>query len=169
MNVEHYLEKISQWRGISISPVCKKCHNYVMKFPCPHCGSDASFQDRSPDEIKPIVPVELQGDFEEPPPPLSSGSPLMSSQVSGGTGPSQPGGVQSPAAIDHQIQSSETITGPPDESFEKLPENMEMIIRSMENKLNRLSSDMQNLLKSQKVIESFLTNINKKLQKLSEK
>jgi len=52
-----------------LSPVCKKCHNYVMKFPCSHCGSDLSMQDRMEGEIKPIVPVEIQGDFDEPPPP----------------------------------------------------------------------------------------------------
>lgn len=163
---------------MQISPVCKKCHNYVMKLPCPHCGSDTSFQDRAADEIKPIVPVELQGDFEEPPSPLSSsGSPLMSSQASGDSGPSQQRQVQSPVAVDHQAQSQaslstqsgETFVGPPDHSTEKLPENMETIIRSMENKLNTLSSEMKSLLKSQKVIERFLTSINKKLLELSEK
>lgn len=149
-----------------------------MKLPCPHCGADTSLLDRSADEIKAIVPVELQGDFEEPPPPLSSsGSPLMSSQASKSSGPSQQGQIQSPVAVDHQSQSqisstpqsNITHTGPPDSSIEKLPEDQETIIRSMENKLNTLSSDMKNLLKSQKVIESFLTNINKKITKLSEK
>ncbi|MHA2247980.1 MAG: hypothetical protein ACXADY_23740 [Candidatus Hodarchaeales archaeon] len=50
-----------------MSPVCRKCKNYVMKFPCSHCGSEESFADRKIDDFKPIVPVELQGDFEEPP------------------------------------------------------------------------------------------------------
>lgn len=149
-----------------------------MKLPCPHCGADTSFQDRTADEIKPIVPVELQGDFEEPPPPLSSsGSPLMSSQASEISGPSPQGQVQSPVAVDHQPQSLSSSTpqsgithsGPPDSSTENLPEDLETIIKLMANKINSLSSDMKNLLKSQKVIESFLTNINKKITKLSEK
>ena len=59
----------SNRRLLFLSPVCKKCHNYVMKFPCSHCGSDLSMQDRIEGEIKPIVPVEIQGNFAEPPPP----------------------------------------------------------------------------------------------------
>jgi len=38
-----------------------------MKLPCSHCGSEKSFADRKIDDFKPIVPIELQGDFEEPP------------------------------------------------------------------------------------------------------
>ena len=38
-----------------------------MNFPCSHCGSAESFADRKTDDFKPIVPVELQGDFEKPP------------------------------------------------------------------------------------------------------
>ncbi|MHA2202525.1 MAG: hypothetical protein ACW991_02440 [Candidatus Hodarchaeales archaeon] len=38
-----------------------------MSFPCSHCGSEESLADRKTDDFKPIVPVELQGDFEEPP------------------------------------------------------------------------------------------------------
>ncbi len=38
-----------------------------MSFPCSHCGSEESFTDRKADDFKPIVPIELQGDFEEPP------------------------------------------------------------------------------------------------------
>ena len=48
-----------------MSPVCKKCRNYVMSFPCPHCGSDQEFTDREPDEIKPIIPLDLQESFQE--------------------------------------------------------------------------------------------------------
>ncbi|UCG00706.1 MAG: hypothetical protein JSW11_13935 [Candidatus Heimdallarchaeota archaeon] len=56
-----------------------------MKFPCPHCGSDESFHDRSADDFKPIVPIELQGNFEEPPPPAttpSSSSTFQSTTIS---------------------------------------------------------------------------------------
>jgi hypothetical protein len=53
-----------------MSPVCKKCRNYVMGFPCPHCGGDQALTDREADEIKPIIPLDLQESFKEPPPPL---------------------------------------------------------------------------------------------------
>ncbi|MHA1966645.1 MAG: hypothetical protein ACW964_02470 [Candidatus Hodarchaeales archaeon] len=38
-----------------------------MKFPCSHCGSAESFADRKTNDFKAIVPIDLQGDFEEPP------------------------------------------------------------------------------------------------------
>ncbi len=57
---------------ITISPVCKKCRNYVMKFPCPHCGGELEFTDRKIDEIKPIIPLDLQETFKEPPEPRST-------------------------------------------------------------------------------------------------
>ncbi|MFW9902802.1 MAG: hypothetical protein ACFFFH_00600 [Candidatus Thorarchaeota archaeon] len=52
-----------------MSPVCKKCRNYVMGFPCPHCGGDQALTDREADEIRPIIPLDLQESFKEPPPP----------------------------------------------------------------------------------------------------
>jgi hypothetical protein len=50
-----------------MSPVCKKCKNYVMALPCPHCGGDQAFTERTPNEIKPIIPLDLQETFQEPP------------------------------------------------------------------------------------------------------
>ncbi|MFX1505726.1 MAG: hypothetical protein ACFFDC_06380 [Promethearchaeota archaeon] len=55
-----------------MSPVCKKCRNYVMGFPCPHCGGDQALTDREADEIRPIIPLDLQESFKEPPPPLDT-------------------------------------------------------------------------------------------------
>lgn len=48
-----------------------------MSFPCSHCGSEESFADRKSDEFKPIIPVELQGDFEEPPGFISDPSMMV--------------------------------------------------------------------------------------------
>ncbi len=45
-----------------------------MGFPCPHCGAEQALTDREADEIKPIIPLDLQGDFKEPPPPISAPS-----------------------------------------------------------------------------------------------
>ena len=67
-----------------MSPVCKKCRNYVMGFPCPHCGCDQEFTERNPDEIKPIIPLDLQESFEAPPTPIDQVNPIknVSFQVS---------------------------------------------------------------------------------------
>jgi hypothetical protein len=40
-----------------------------MGFPCPHCGGELEFIDREIDEIKPIIPLDLQEAFKEPPEP----------------------------------------------------------------------------------------------------
>jgi hypothetical protein len=50
-----------------MSPVCKDCRNYVITLPCPHCGGDQAFTERTPNEIKPIIPLDLQETFQEPP------------------------------------------------------------------------------------------------------
>ncbi|MFX1284589.1 MAG: hypothetical protein ACFFB5_13090 [Promethearchaeota archaeon] len=148
-----------------MSPVCKKCHNYVMKFPCPHCGSDESFYDRSAEEFKPIIPTELQGDFDEPPPPTNgfgfSSPPVTKTaetHISSRSGSSIQEQTQSPNTMDYKFGSSTT-------SSSRL-ENMEITIKTIENEIKTLASDMKNIQKSQKVIENILTNMNKKLIKL---
>ncbi|MHA1449231.1 MAG: hypothetical protein ACTSP4_07410 [Candidatus Hodarchaeales archaeon] len=45
--------------------MCKKCHNYVMKFPCPHCGASQSLIERDKGEIKSIIPEELQFNWKD--------------------------------------------------------------------------------------------------------
>ncbi|MHA2226243.1 MAG: hypothetical protein ACXAC8_13625 [Candidatus Hodarchaeales archaeon] len=50
-----------------------------MNFPCSHCGSEESFADRKTDDFKPIVPVELQGNFEEPPEFVADSSSIPTS------------------------------------------------------------------------------------------
>jgi hypothetical protein len=145
-----------------------------MNFPCPHCGSDESFHNRSVDDFKPIVPVELQGDFTEPPPPVTSSVPSSTFQK-----PSQ-----APKSSRSQISSSQGFSGQEvDYRFESTPssiepirttdfttgsqlENIEKTIRNIENEIQTFSADLENIQKSQKVIESILTNINKKLLKL---
>lgn len=59
-----------------------------MKFPCSHCGSDESFADRKTNDFKAIVPVDLQGDFEEPPEFISDPStPFTSLSTESSTKP----------------------------------------------------------------------------------
>lgn len=145
-----------------------------MKLPCPHCGSDDSFHDRSADDFKPIVPVELQGNFEEPPPPIASPgsfskfqnakpiSKTPESQVPSSSGVS----IQK---IDYKFEpttSSKGTKGTVDYATDSRLENIEKTIKTIENEVRTFSSDLENIQKSQKVIESILTNINKKLLKL---
>ncbi|MFW9916782.1 MAG: hypothetical protein ACFFGZ_14350 [Candidatus Thorarchaeota archaeon] len=54
-----------------MSPVCRKCHNYILSFPCPHCGTEESLDDRTVADFKPIVPAEVQATFDEPPAPIT--------------------------------------------------------------------------------------------------
>ena len=42
-----------------------------MGFPCPHCGAEEALTDREDNEIKPIIPLDLQESFKIPPPPKS--------------------------------------------------------------------------------------------------
>ena len=81
-----------------MSPVCKKCRNYVRGFPCPHCGGEEALTDREADEIKPIIPVDLQESFKEPPPPISDSghSDIPPNQLSESQPKSPPVPTQSP-------------------------------------------------------------------------
>ncbi len=141
-----------------MSPVCKKCHNYVMKFPCSHCGSDLSMQDRVEGEIKPIVPVELQGNFAEPPPPefvdsLPASTPSPSKASSG---PLYTGESKSRSTASSSTGSSVTQSS----------SNTDYRLTSIEGTLEEITSQLATLMKSQKVIETILTKINSELLKL---
>lgn len=143
----------------------------MMKFPCPHCGSDESYYDRSAEEFKPIIPVELQGDFEEPPPPVSTPGYTPVQEMKPVSKPAETSSsfvspqqeqIQS-TRIDYEFQSSASS---PDYTADKRLEIIERTIRIMENEIKTLTSDMKTIIKSQKVIESILTNINKKVLNL---
>ncbi len=55
--------------GVFIIPVCKKCHNYVMKLdednPCPHCGNMETLTDRLEEDFRPVIPKDMQFDFHK--------------------------------------------------------------------------------------------------------
>ena len=143
-----------------MSPVCKQCHNYVMKFPCSHCGSDLSMQDRVEGEIKPIVPVEIQGNFAEPPPPeyvdslpVSTPSPSLSQKSSD---------LPKNAEIKHRSRPSSST----ESSKVEMSSNTDSRLTSIEGTLDEITSQLTTLMKSQKVIETILTKINSELLKL---
>ena len=150
-------------RLLFLSPVCKKCHNYVMKFPCSHCGSDLSMQDRIEGEIKPIVPVEIQGDFDEPPPPeyveslpVSSPSPSLSKKS-----------AEIPKRTEIKQRSKpSSSTG---SSKVGMSSDADYRLTSIEGTLDEITSQLTTLMKSQKVIETILTKINSELLKLRDK
>lgn len=147
----------------------------MMKLPCPHCGSDESFYDRSADEIKSIVPEELQGNFDEPPPPISNSgydsfqevrpvSKPIESQISSNSGSSLQEQIQPHSAVGYEFESPST-KGTIEFAISSRLENVEGTVKTMENEIKTLSLDMKNIQKSQKVMESILTNMNKKLLK----
>ena len=132
-----------------------------MKFPCSHCGSDLSMQDRIEGEIKPIVPVEIQGNFAEPPPPeyvdslpVSTHSPSISKKSSG------------PTYTGESKKRSSTPSSSTSSSTTQSSSNTDYRLTSIESTLDEITSQLTTLMKSQKVIETILTKINSELLKL---
>ncbi len=152
-------------------PVCKKCRNYIMGFPCPHCGSDLSLTDRTERDIQPIIPKELQGNFEEPPAPSfvdgipdreSMGPPPSHKEKTptSSSGYSTPSSAPSPST---QSSSPSLSAGSVSDSL--LP-NVDNRLSMMEASMKTIQNELTTLLKSQKVIENILTRINSELLKL---
>ena len=152
-------------------PVCKKCRNYIMRFPCPHCGSDLSLTDRTERDIQPIIPKELQGSFEEPPAPSyvegipdrESMGPVPSTKEKTRTASSSPSAPSSVPTYSTPSSSSSPSTGSVSDSF--LP-NVDNRLSMMEASMKSIQNELTTLLKSQKVIENILTRINSELLKL---
>ncbi len=134
-----------------------------MKFPCSHCGSDLSMQDRIEGEIKPIVPVEIQGNFDEPPPPeyvdsipVSSPSPSLSKKS-----------AEIPKRTEIKQRSKpSSSTG---SSKVGISSDADYRLTSIEGTLDEITSQLTTLMKSQKVIETILTKINSELLELRDK
>jgi len=131
-----------------------------MKFPCSHCGSDLSMQDRVEGEIKPIVPVEIQGDFAEPPPPeyvdslpASTPSPSISKK-------------SSKPQYKAKTKQRTSPTSSPVSGNVKMSSDADNRLTSIEGTLDEITSQLTTLMKSQKVIETILTKINSELLKL---
>ena len=134
-----------------------------MKFPCSHCGSDLSMQDRVEGEIKPIVPVEIQGDFAEPPPPeyvdslpASTPSPSISKK-------------SSKPQYKAKTKQRTSPTSSPVSGNVKMSSDADNRLTSIEGTLDEITSQLTTLMKSQKVIETILTKINSELLKLRDK
>ena len=133
-----------------------------MKLPCSHCGGDLSIQDRMEGEIKPIVPVEIQGNFAEPPPPeyvdslpASTPSPSIKKQSP------EPQYKSTPKQRSSSPSSTNRSSGTKQSSSDA-----DYRLTSIESTLDEMSSQLTTLMKSQKVIETILTKINSELLKL---
>ena len=131
-----------------------------MKFPCSHCGSDLSIQDLVEGEIKPIVPVEIQGDFAEPPPPeyvdslpASTPSPSISKK-------------SSKPQYKAKTKQRTSPTSSPVSGNVKMSSDADNRLTSIEGTLDEITTQLTTLMKSQKVIETILTKINSELLKL---
>lgn len=155
------------WKGIPISPVCKKCLNYVMNFPCPHCGSESSYEDRTAGDFKPIIPKELQEDFSEPLPPITSpnsfATPISESPPASRGAESLPRKQPESAETTHLPSIS---TSPQDSMKGKSPAvtpiekplTSDERLERIETTLKSLEKDVRTILRVQKVIEIFLKN-----------
>ncbi len=154
-------------------PVCKKCRNYVMKFPCPHCGSDLTMSDRTEGEIQPIVPKELQGDFEEPPPPAYvDGRPEMrapqpkAKKIATDLSRAKTAEFKAPKS-DFSSQTTTSTTSSLG-TKDLIASSMDQRLTNIETTLKTLTTEITTIMKSQKVIESILKKINSQLMKLRE-
>ena len=142
-----------------------------MKFPCPHCGSDLSMSDRSEGEIKPIIPVEFQGDFDEPPPaayvdgrPETRSIPAKAAKLSPDLGRAKTAEVK---ISKHDFSSHETLSrSTPSGTEDLVTSSMDQRLSNMEKTLKTLTEELNTIMKSQKVIEAILTKINSELMKL---
>jgi len=133
-----------------------------MKFPCSHCGSDLSMQDRIEGEIKPIVPVEIQGNFAEPPPPEYVDSlPVSTPSPSVSPAKTFSGPIYKGESKPRSTTPSSTSSGGTQSSS-----NTDHRLTSIEGTLDDITSQLTTLMKSQKVIETILTKINSELLKL---
>ncbi len=149
-----------------MSPVCRECHNYVLSFPCSHCKSTESLDDRSAQDFKPIVPQEVQGKFDEPPPPASnshskstfdsvkktSGEPLKSDTRQS----SKPLEVAAAITIEEQPEGIET-------SIERLEDNIPgneptgvSVDSTIADRLEKVETSIEQLESDMKAVLSFL-------------
>jgi hypothetical protein len=152
-------------------PVCKKCRNYIMKFPCPHCGSELSISDRAKGEIQPIIPTELQGDFDEPPPAAYiDGQPEMRPSQTKGKKLSPDLGRAKTSKVKvskHDFSSNDTISrSAPSGTADLITSSMDQRLTNMETTLKTLTEELNTIMKSQKVMEAILTKINTEIMKL---
>ena len=147
-----------------------------MSFPCPHCGGEETFEDRTEEEFRPIVPVEIQGTFDKPPPPLSSGKswsppprstsrPIDSPRVA----TSRPKDTSyRDLVMDTSRSASKPTNISPSSSLPSDDFATDRLIE-IEASVKAMEANIATLIKSQKVIEKILTNINRELLKIREK
>ena len=139
-----------------------------MNFPCPHCGSDQSMTDRTEEDIKPIVPLELQGEFAEPPPPAYiDGRPEVRATAPRPKKLTADLDLAKTAQVSvskHDFSSTTTSQGT--ESL--LASTMDKRLTDIEGTLQTLTNEVNTIMKSQKVIEAILKRINAELMKLRE-
>ncbi|MFX0115172.1 MAG: hypothetical protein ACFFB3_11545 [Candidatus Hodarchaeota archaeon] len=138
-----------------------------MSFPCPHCGSETSYEDRTAKDFKPIIPKELQENFSEPPPPITS--PNSNAKPTFIPSPPSLGADSHPR---RQLESTLTANIP---TISKIPQasmkdksaaaaHIEKPLTSderlerIETTLKSLEKDVRTILRVQKVIEIFLKN-----------
>jgi len=119
-------------------------------------------QDRVEGEIQPIVPVEIQGNFAEPPPPEYVDS-LPASTPSPSISPSK---ASSGPIYKGESKPRSTTPSSTSSSGTQSSSNTDHRLTSIEGTLDAITSQLTTLMKSQKVIETILTKINSELFQL---
>ena len=157
-------------------PVCKKCKNYVLTIPCPHCGSGEEFHSRGATDIKQIVPSSVQAVTRKAPDPI----PIKSSSTRDDTNVHlslekayeelDPKGHSNYKSSYKKHTSSprtkstiKTTSIPKDHDFrqnyndEKIVE-FEQQIKDMNSSIKTLSSLVKTLIKNNEVIIKVISN-----------
>jgi hypothetical protein len=162
-----------------------------MEFPCPHCGCQDSYTDRSANEIKTIIPKELQKEFKEPPPPIQNSNkkssenlkpPSSSEKVIFKSPPSseekvieelfdKPEVIHKNSVVSStnfsQIREPSTKTSSTTKELERTIINdvIHNHLDNLELNLKILDNNMKILLKNHAKFEGILLNIQKQIQR----
>ena len=156
-----------------------------MSLPCPHCGNEESLADRDPGEIKPVVPLNQQGDYGRFPLPESTLSSLSSSDLESlSDSVKEQQRIKQPRAIEHEFEGPPSITSAKshgithestlvetttDAVINTRFDQVESTITTIEDNMKALSLDMKKVMNSLKVIEGILSEISNELHSLREK
>ncbi|MFX0117105.1 MAG: hypothetical protein ACFFB3_21335 [Candidatus Hodarchaeota archaeon] len=152
-----------------------------MSFPCPHCGKSESFADRTAKDFKPIVPTEIQGRFDEPPPPIPTSKSASNSVMR-----KQPKSVAFSPYSTTPLKNSPPSTSFPEDppvSFSPFPTEpahlevdfaspaakatrkappIEDRLEKIEISINNLGNEIKSISQAQKTIEMLLKKMWKK-------
>lgn len=155
-----------------------------MNFPCPHCGGKDSLANRDPGEIKPVVPLNQQDQYESFPIPESTLSSISTSDLERLSDSVKEQQIQQPMAIEHELEGPPSISSSKsrgtthegtlikptiDTAINTRFEKVESTLTTIEDVTKALSLDMKRVMNSLKAIEGILSKMSNELFRLREK